>query len=32
MFLPYVYFSFVGFQTGPTKVIEGMDTYAYLKY
>jgi hypothetical protein len=30
--LLYVCFSFVGFQCGPTEVVEGIHSYAYLRY
>jgi hypothetical protein len=26
-----LYVFFIGFQSGPTKVVEGIDSYAYLK-
>jgi hypothetical protein len=32
VWLPYVCFSSVGLQSGPTKVVEGIESYAYLKY
>lgn len=31
MWLPYAYFSSVGLQSGLTKVVEGIDSYACLK-
>jgi hypothetical protein len=30
--LPFVHFSFAGLQSGLTKVVEGIDSYAYLEY
>jgi hypothetical protein len=32
VWLSYVYFSFIGFHSGATKAVEGIDSYAYLKY
>jgi hypothetical protein len=31
VWLPHIYFSFTGFQSGLTKVVMGIDSYAYLK-
>jgi hypothetical protein len=32
VWLPYVCFCLVGVQSGQTKVVEGIGSYAYLKY